>query len=80
MKLVTLTNDFHNTDVTLRCEVLSHIYGEATIYPSESQIKRAKRELCGIDGCTCSDAAGCRGPQEHNGKRLIVDVSKLYVS
>lgn len=78
MQLVTITNDFHNSSVTLRCDVLSHIYGEATIRPSREQIKRAKRELCGIAGCECSGADGHRGPQRHNGKRLVIDCSSLY--
>lgn len=78
MSRVTLTNDFHNTSTTLICETLSHIYGEVTIRPSVNQIRRAKKALCGISGCTCSDDAGCRGPQQHNGKRLVVDMSSLY--
>ena len=78
MSRVTLTNDLHNTSTTLICETLSHIYNEVTIYPSVSQIKRAKKALCGIDGCTCSGDAGTRGRQEHNGKRLIVDVSAMF--
>ncbi len=77
-QLVKLTNDFHNSEVTLRCEVLSHIYNEATIYPNARQITRAKRELCGIEGCCCSGDAGCCGRQTHNGKRLIVDCSAIY--
>ena len=78
MARVTLTNEFHNTTTTLICETLSHIFNEVTIYPSVSQIRRAKRALCGVEGCTCSNDAGCRGWQEHNGKRLVVDVSALY--
>ena len=78
MSLVTLNNDFHGTEVTIRCEVLSHIWHTATIYPSARQIKRAKRELCGVEGCACSDDAGCRGRQEFNGKRLVVDTSDAF--
>ena len=78
MARVTLTNDFHNTSTTLICETLSHIWNEVTIYPSVSQISRAKKSLCCIDGCTCSDDAGTRGRQEHNGKRLIVDISAMF--
>ena len=79
-QLVRLKNDFHNSAVTLRCEVLAHIHGEATIRPTATQIKRARKQLCGIAGCTCGSDCGTRGPQEHNGKRLIVDSSDLYVS
>lgn len=78
MSNVTLRNDFHCTSVILRCETLSHMHGECTIRPNVSQIRKAKQSLCGISGCTCSDDAGIRGPQDHNGKRLIVDLSSLY--
>ena len=54
---ITLTNDFHNTSCTL-------ISKNGRI--SESQMKRAKRELC-CDGCTCSGDFGYRGPQEIDG-------------
>ena len=78
MALVSLTNDFHGTTVRLRCETLSHIYGEVTIYPTPRQIQRTKRTLCPCRDCTCSGDAGNRGRQSHNGKRLIVDTSSLY--
>lgn len=71
---VTLTNDFHNSSVTLLCEVLQHIHSEYTIYPTPSQIRRAKRVLCGVDGCECSGVCGIRGKQVFRGKPLIVDV------
>jgi hypothetical protein len=78
MQLVTLTNDFHNSAVVLRCEVLQHIHNELTIYPTVYQIKRTKRKLCGIAGCTCSNDIGIRGKQHHNGKPLIVDRSAIF--
>ncbi len=78
MTNVTLTNDFHGTEVTIRTEVLSHIWHTSTIRPTLGQIKRAKRVLCGIDGCTCSGDLGTRGPQELNGKRLEVVLDALY--
>ena len=77
MTTVTLTNDFHNSSVRIRCEVLSHIHNVSTIYPTVGQIKKAEKALCGIDGCTCSDYSGVCGRQEHNGKRLVVDLSNF---
>ena len=79
MKL-TLTNDFHNTSITLNVkDVRSHIHNVATAYPTKGQIKKAKRELCGIKGCTCSAGDGTRGRQEApSGKRLVVDLSALF--
>jgi hypothetical protein len=79
MALITLTNDFHNSSVTIRCEVLSDLPSGAafaTAYPSASQIKRAKKALCGVAGCCCSNAAGIRGQQKTSwGKRLEVDLT-----
>jgi hypothetical protein len=54
MKQITFLNDFHYTDVTI------NIKGD-TLTPS--QIKRIKRILCGIKGCTCGTI---RGPQLSN--------------
>ena len=78
MANVTLRNDFHNTSVVLRCETLSHMFGEVTIRPTVSQIRKSKKSLCGIAGCTCSNDCGIRGPQNHNGKRLVVDLSEVF--
>ena len=51
-----IRNDFHNTEVRIRSTLGDEL--------STSQIARAKRALCGIDGCRCSGDAGERGPQE----------------
>ena len=52
---ITLKNDYHNTSVTLitKDNILS-----------ETQVKRAKRVLCGIHDCYCSGELGTRGEQE----------------
>ena len=78
MRTITLTNDFHNTSVNVRCEVLSHIHNVATAYPSLNQIKKAKKALCGIDGCTCSGDAGTRGRQEIDGIKLEINLDAMY--
>jgi hypothetical protein len=51
----TLTNNFHNTSVTL---ILSD--GKTL---SAWQVRKARRVLCGQKDCLCGDAAGCR-PQQ----------------
>ena len=51
---ITLTNDFHNTTVNLVATAKRL---------NAKQVKRAKKALCGIDGCTCSDDLGMRGSQ-----------------
>ena len=56
MKRITLTNDFHNSEVTLNVK-------DSTI--SAGQVKKARRELCGISGCTCGNDLGMRGKQAH---------------
>lgn len=53
---ITLSNDFHNAEVTLNVKDNRNI--------SASQVKRAKRVLCGISGCTCSNDLGQRGDQD----------------
>ena len=74
MRTYILRNDFHNSEAAVRCEGVSHIYGEATIRLSASQSKRARRRLCGISECTCAiQECGIRGPQHtDDGKRLVV--------
>jgi hypothetical protein len=54
--IVTLRNDFHNTEAHLRVRALP-----ADL--SAGQVRRAQRRLCGIAGCSCSNSIGTRGPQ-----------------
>jgi|CXWL01.1.fsa_nt_gi hypothetical protein len=51
--MITLTNDFHNTQITLKDKAGAL---------SASQVRKAKKALC-VEGCTCSDFAGTRGRQ-----------------
>ena len=51
-KKIVLTNDFHHTEVNLSARG-----GEL----SPGQIKKAKRVLCGMSDCTCSNDIGIRG-------------------
>lgn len=55
MNTITLYNDFHSTSVNLKMK---------SAFPTKSQVKRAKKTLCGISGCTCSGIMGMRGAQE----------------
>ena len=82
MPLVTIKNDFHNSEITIRAEVGEHFEtteeverGECSSYTvciSDSQWKRFERELCGIADCYCGRF---RGRQEHNSKPLEIHVS-----
>ena len=75
METITLTNEFHGTKVRLRPGpgVPGSSYQIATLSPS--QVRRARRELCGIPDCTCGGAAGERGPQEYRGERVLIQPS-----
>jgi hypothetical protein len=56
MAVYTIRNDFHGTSATVRV-------GESGLL-SPGQIKRVRKALCGIDGCTCGGPLSERGPQE----------------
>lgn len=51
--MITLTNDFHSTEITLRKKA-----GDSV---SRSTYYRVRRALCGISDCTCSHSDGTRG-------------------
>lgn len=58
---VNLTNDFHRSSVTLDLK---------SAFPTDGQVKRAWRTLCGIKGCTCGgNIMGMHGPQ--SGFRIV---------
>ncbi len=50
---ITLKNEFHNTECRLRAA-----YGKPL---SPTQIRRARRALCGVSGCVCGGNLGERG-------------------
>lgn len=56
MALIHLSNDFHNSTAKIQA---------AFGWPlTRSQIERARRKLCGVRGCKCSDnRLGTRGHQ-----------------
>lgn len=58
---VLLTNEFHRTSARVRVAV-DRTGGQSTAELTASQARRAQRKLCGIDGCTCANSLGTRGP------------------
>jgi hypothetical protein len=76
---ITLSNDFHNTRATMRvADCRRHIHNVLTVYPSASQLKRAKRSLCGMADCCCSGDAGIRGRQTlDDGTRIEINCDSL---
>lgn len=63
MPTITLRNDFHNSEVSVRVRSLP-----ATLSPW--QTKRVDRELCGNSDCQCGNI---RGPQSHGTEFLTWD-------
>lgn len=55
MRKITLTNNFHNTEVILNVKDGKNI--------SANQVKKANKILCGYNGCLCSGYMGTRGTQ-----------------
>ncbi len=54
---MNIRNSFHNTEVTL---VAGSVY-KGRWWLTRSQVNRARRVLCGVDGCTCGGLLGQRG-------------------
>lgn len=57
--MLTLTNTFHNTSVRTRyteerLERLSKLYPQERTAAENATIRRLRRALCGIEGCTCA--------------------------
>lgn len=71
-KKITLCNEFHNTEINL----VAKIDACGNMLLSNGQVSKARRTLCGIDGCKCGDAAGCR-PQmveyQQNGSARVLE-------
>lgn len=53
--MITLNNNFHGSSVSLRAERGQEL--------SLAQVIRARRILCGIEGCTCGGNLSERGRQ-----------------
>ena len=63
VRKLKLTNDFHNTSITL------HVVG---LRLSAGQVRRARHALCGMASCDCSGYVGVRGPQYLEGDRVDI--------
>ena len=74
MAKLTLKNDFHDTEVTLKI-TLAEIKEGATFELSPNQVKRAHRELCGTGDCCCSGHTGARAPwHKIDGKEVQLEL------
>ena len=64
---VTLTNDFHNTKVTLngKEQLSGTLSNRWDVRLSAQQVKKARLALCGMDGCSCSGELGTNGKQNY---------------
>jgi len=54
---ISIRNDFHRSQIWLRANLLSP---GPVVQISVAQGKKAKKALCGIDGCQCGDDIGQR--------------------
>ena len=55
----TLINNFHDTEITVVAKPVS-----PGIYSlSVGQVRKIRKALCGMDGCTCGDFLGQRGTE-----------------
>lgn len=71
---IELKNNFHNTSAKLNVSDLriAEELGNGNDYfctITATQMQRAARKLCGMKDCTCGTV---RGPQTHNGRKLLV--------
>lgn len=63
---IKITNSFHNSEAVCR--------PAANGYLSLSQVRRLRKKLCGIAGCTCGDCVGARpsvAEEEPDGSAFI---------
>ncbi len=66
-RVFELSNDYHNTTTRVVVDGSNwtrHSDGWTDVHLTPTQVARARRALCGIDGCTCGDDIGMRGTQE----------------
>lgn len=75
--MYTLSNDFHDTRVTVRPA------NDGTM--TSRQVRRARRELCGMSDCCCGGYLHERGyqprgleivPRDDGGARILVHTEK----
>ena len=63
-KRIYLTNDFHNTSTFILCDVTLHSKTLRLVYEASArQVYEARKRLCGMKECTCSNSASMRGKE-----------------
>ena len=68
---ITLRNDFHNSETTVRVASLPH-----TLTPS--QVRRVRKALCGNRGCKCGDIRGGQHTRTDEGELVTLVVGYDY--
>lgn len=61
--MITVRNDFHKTTARIRVRI-----GDTL---TANQVRRCRKTLCGIEGCTCGGALSERGPQHDDSGRTF---------
>ena len=80
MQKFTLTNDFHNTEATIRPVAITSGRFAGLHMVSRATLLRVKRKLCGMTGCCCGGQFGERGGaylrvvNEDGDRNLIIDI------
>lgn len=81
----TLTNNFHNTDVTISPVEIKEGRFAGYYKVSRATMLRARRTLCGISDCQCGGQFGERGGaylnvvNEDFDRNLIIDMRGSHV-
>ena len=73
---ITLTNDYHNTETTIWARIPA---GSDQVLITPDQAKSAKKRLCGISSCTCSDDVGTR-PSQSGGANPNGGLVEIFVT
>lgn len=60
-KIITLSNDFHNTEARVRPVEITEGRYKGWHRISKRTARRLHNELCGSDDCCCGDSFGSRG-------------------
>ena len=82
--MIALINDFHDTEARVRPgPVDDPLYPDVIGTLTHRQVLGARRKLCGMSGCKCSDWTGVRGGRywiegEPGEPRYRVDADGFY--
>ena len=68
--MIILTNDFHRTEARV----------DDTKPITKDRIRKIRKRLCGVKGCTCSGTLGERGKQAENTEAFLNRANQVILS